>query len=91
MIYNSFSSSLFESDRIIRKKGQLNISIKKVPNKYQRYIKDLGYTLLAIQWRWIILTIFFVNAFSYFLFAGLWALLSWTNGDLNPNVNNDHK
>lgn len=77
-------------NRIIRKKGQLNISLKKIPNKTKRYLKDLGYTLLNTKWRWIFLTILIVNGLAYFLFAGLWMLLSWSNGDLNHNVSENH-
>nr|XP_023024570.1 G protein-activated inward rectifier potassium channel 1-like [Leptinotarsa decemlineata] len=75
----------FNLSRIVSKSGKLNTFLTKRQQKNLTYIKDLGNTLLTIQWRWILFTLVLVNYASFLLFGGLWWILAINSGDFDEN------
>ncbi|XP_066152318.1 G protein-activated inward rectifier potassium channel 4-like isoform X1 [Euwallacea fornicatus] len=74
--------------RIVRKSGRLNTFLKKLPHKSLYYFRDLGNTLLTLQWRWILTTLFLVNLACFILFSFLWMFLAKVSGDFDDVVRN---
>lgn len=76
---------LYNPARIIRKSGKLNIFLKKLPHKNLSYFRDLGNTLLSIQWRWILTTLVVVNFACFIIFGVLWYITALNSGDFTAN------
>lgn len=67
--------------RVLTSDGYLNVHIKDIPNKYRRYAKDLGNTLINTRWRWILLTLTLGNGLAWLAFAFGWMCLAMYSGD----------
>lgn len=50
-----------------------------------RYLKDLGNTLISIQWRWILGCVFLANMFAYVFFGFAWMAAAVYSGDFDKN------
>lgn len=71
--------------RIIEKNGRINTFLNHLPNKKFRYLKDLGNTLIAIRWRWVLLSLFLANSIAYVVFAFGWMSVAIYSGDMEKN------
>ncbi|KAJ3656134.1 hypothetical protein Zmor_015232 [Zophobas morio] len=72
-----------EENRIMNKRGRLNVYLYKIPEKSIRYVRDLWNTLVNMRWRWLMLTVSLINVIAYFSFAELFLLDAWVSGDFN--------
>ncbi|CAG9863185.1 unnamed protein product [Phyllotreta striolata] len=75
----------FTLARLISRSGKLNVFLTKLSNKNLTYIKDLGNTLLGIQWKWILFTLIVVNFVCFFAFGLLWYGIAISSGDFDQN------
>ncbi|CAG9764520.1 unnamed protein product [Ceutorhynchus assimilis] len=84
-------TNYFNLSRIVRKSGRLNTFLTQVPHKNLYYIRDLGNTILTLQWRWILTTLCLVNFACFILFSWLWMFLANISGDFDQSSNNTDK
>ncbi|XP_050311844.1 G protein-activated inward rectifier potassium channel 2-like isoform X2 [Anthonomus grandis grandis] len=75
----------FHLSRIVRKSGRINTFLNHLPHKNLYYIKDLGNTLLTLQWRWILTTLCLVYFACFILFSWLWMFLAGVSGDFDKD------
>ncbi|XP_015837662.1 inward rectifier potassium channel irk-1 isoform X1 [Tribolium castaneum] len=80
-----------EENRIMSKRGRVNVYLYKIPHKSIRYVRDLWNTLVNMRWRWLMLTVSLINVSAYFLFAELFLLDAWISGDFSESLCNHHK
>ncbi|CAH1380057.1 hypothetical protein MTP99_003956 [Tenebrio molitor] len=78
-----------EDNRIMSKRGRINVYLYKIPQKSIRYVRDLWTTLVNMRWRWLMFTVALVNLGAYFIFAELFLLDAWVSGDFSNPVPHD--
>ncbi|XP_060531859.1 inward rectifier potassium channel 2-like isoform X2 [Cylas formicarius] len=71
--------------RFVSKRGRVKIYLRHIPQKSMRYVKDLGNTLVNLQWRWVILIVTLVNLTAYFTCALIFYWDSWLSGDFETD------
>nr|AEE63119.1 unknown [Dendroctonus ponderosae] len=81
----------FYLSRVVRKSGRLNTFLEQLPNKNLIFFRDLGNTILTMQWRWILTTLCLVNFACFVLFSFLWMFLAKISGDFSQSLNNTDK
>jgi hypothetical protein len=77
-IKRRFSETFYKSleiqkrPRLVKKCGELNISMEQVPKHKRRLLSDIFNTILDIKWRWHIVIFLLSFLISWFLFATIW-------------------
>ncbi|KAJ8962842.1 hypothetical protein NQ318_001242 [Aromia moschata] len=69
--------------RLVRKSGKSSIRRNTTNSQhFIRYLLDLSNTLIDISWSWMLLTVTIVFVLTWFMFAGLWMIISIDNVDV---------
>ncbi|XP_065168752.1 G protein-activated inward rectifier potassium channel 3-like isoform X1 [Atheta coriaria] len=87
--YKSFRRQTREPKRLVRrlikKNGGSNVYKARMRNLWDRYMRDLGHTIVDSRWRWTVLSLSSSFLLSWFIFAVAWMLIANVNGDLDPD------
>ena len=67
--------------RLVNKKGNVQIARHKVANRKQRYLTDIYSSMLDAKWRYVILVFNASFFFSWFAFAIVWWLILYIRDD----------
>ena len=70
--------------RLVSKKGNVQIQRNKVSGRKRRYLQDIFSTLLDLKWRYLLLV--FTSSFfiSWLVFACVWWVILHLRGDFLP-------
>ena len=73
--------------RLVKKSGELNIYTENVLKHRRRLFSDIFNTLLDVKWRWHFIFFFLSFIISWFIFATVWYMIAFINGDLKATAN----
>lgn len=77
--------------RLVKKSGELNMHTENVHKHRRRLFSDIFNTILDVKWRWHFVFFFFSFVVSWFLFATIWYMIAFLNGDLEPQYSPSFK
>lgn len=79
-------------NRVVSKHGKLNTYRKPDENREKhRYLKDFFTSMIDLSWSWTLLGFAASFYISWVLFAFIWFLILYCNGDLASHVGEDHQ
>lgn len=93
LLRRRFSQTFYKSlnvqkrPRLVKKCGELNISMENVPKHKRRLLSDFFNTILDIKWRWHVLIFLLTFLVSWFIFATIWYLIAYHHDDLDSLAN----
>ncbi|CAF0822652.1 unnamed protein product [Adineta steineri] len=88
------SKSLWEPDRLVCKSGRVDIFIQNRPIVWSRTCADWYSNLISASWISVLALIMAVFLISWTLFALVWYVIAFYNGDFQPDhlrPNTDHR
>ncbi|CAF0785708.1 unnamed protein product [Adineta ricciae] len=88
------SKNLWEPDRLVCKSGRVDIFIQNRPIVWSRTCADWYSNLISAKWISVLSLIMAVFLISWTLFALIWYVIAFYNGDFRPDhlrPNTDHR
>ncbi|KAG8234716.1 hypothetical protein J437_LFUL014333 [Ladona fulva] len=71
--------------RVVLKNGDCNVVQSNISKRRLRYLQDIFTTLVDVQWRWTLLVFALSFILSWLIFAVIWWLIAFSNGDLDSS------
>ncbi|XP_013064957.2 G protein-activated inward rectifier potassium channel 4-like [Biomphalaria glabrata] len=73
---------------LVKKNGGYRVFLAGLSEYRKKYITDLYFTLVDLDWKYALTIIFLIYLVSFLLFAAFWWMMAYYNGDFE-NVGND--
>ncbi|KAH9502906.1 G protein-activated inward rectifier potassium channel 1 [Bulinus truncatus] len=75
---------------LVKKNGGYRIFLAGLNEHRQKYIADLYFTLVDLEWKYAMVIVFTIYLVSFLLFATFWWMMAYYNGDFDNLDNPKH-